>query len=61
MRRQALAESLSDKAQQGKILVVEKIQFESPKTKQALGLLKGLGLEGKKCLLVLDHHHVPTI
>jgi large subunit ribosomal protein L4 len=60
MRRQALAESLSDKAQQGKILIVEKVQFETPKTKLALGLLKGLGLEGKKCLLVLDHNHLPT-
>lgn len=48
MRRQALAESLSDKAQQGKIFVVEKILFESPKTKQALTFLKGLGLEGEK-------------
>ncbi len=61
MRRQALAESLSDKAQQGKILVVDKIQFETPKTKLALGFLKGLGIEGKKCLLVLDNNHIPTI
>jgi large subunit ribosomal protein L4 len=61
MRRQALSESLSDKAQQGKIIIVDKIQFESPKTKQALVFLKGLGLESKKCLLVLDHNHVPTV
>ncbi len=61
MKRQALAESLSDKAKQGKILVVEKMQFETPKTKQARLFLNSLGLEGKKCLLVLDQNHLPTI
>jgi large subunit ribosomal protein L4 len=55
MRRQALAESLSDKAQQGNILVVDKLSFDSPKTKQAVGFLRNLGVEGKKCLIVLDH------
>jgi len=54
MRRQALAESLSDKAQQGKVFVIENLKFELPKTKQAVGLLKTLGLDGKKCLIVLD-------
>jgi large subunit ribosomal protein L4 len=61
MRRQALAESLSDKAQQGKVLVVEKVEFETPKTKQARLFLNSLGLEGKKCLLVLDHNHMATV
>src|SRR3990172_5607029 len=61
MRKQALAESLSDKAQKGKILVLESLQFEVPKTKQALGLLKGLGLEGQKCLIILDQAHVATL
>jgi large subunit ribosomal protein L4 len=61
MKRQALAESLSDKALQGKIMVVDKIQFEAPKTKLALSFLKGLGIEGKKCLLVLENNHLPTI
>src|SRR5579885_3408187 len=39
MRRQALAESLSDKAQQGKVVVLESLKFDLPKTKQAVGLL----------------------
>jgi len=54
MRRQALAESLSDKAQQGKVVVLESLKFDLPKTKQAVGLLKSLGLDGKKCLIILD-------
>lgn len=54
MRQQALVESLSDKALQGKIMVVEGIKFDAPKTKQAVDLLKSLGLNGQKCLIVLD-------
>ncbi|HET9869850.1 MAG TPA: 50S ribosomal protein L4 [bacterium] len=54
MRRQALAESLSAKALAGQVLVVDAIQFDAPKTKNATGLLKGLGVETKKCLVVLN-------
>jgi large subunit ribosomal protein L4 len=61
MRRQALAESLSDKAQQGKIIIIEKLQFESPKTKQAISMLKGLGVAEQKCLLVLDQPNEATV
>ena len=60
MRRQALAESLSDKAQQGKIIVIENIQFDAPKTKQAVALLKGLGVTNQKCLIILDQAHPAT-
>ncbi len=61
MRQQALAESLSDKARNGKILVIEDIKFTEPKTKQAVGLLKGLDVTGKKCLIVLDQSNPATI
>ncbi len=54
MRRQALVESLSDKAAQGKILVIEDVQFSTPKTKKAVDLLTSLGLNGQKCLIVVD-------
>jgi large subunit ribosomal protein L4 len=60
MRKQALAESLSDKALQGNILIVEKLKFESPKTKQAISFLKSIGIEGKKSLIVLDHFDKST-
>lgn len=60
MRQQALAESLSDKAIRGKIMVVENIKFEVPKTKQAFGLLKGLGVDNQKCLIVLDQSNTAT-
>ncbi|HUO58554.1 MAG TPA: 50S ribosomal protein L4 [bacterium] len=61
MRQQALAESLSDKAQQGKIMVIESIKFDAPKTKQAVGLLKSLGVEGQKCLIIVDQATPATV
>jgi large subunit ribosomal protein L4 len=54
MRRQALAESLSQKALDGQVMVIDDIQFDAPKTKSATALLKGLGIDGKKCLVVLN-------
>jgi large subunit ribosomal protein L4 len=54
MRRQALAESLSQKALEGKVMVIDDIQFDAPKTKSATSLLKGLGIDAKKCLVVLN-------
>lgn len=61
MRQQALAESLSDKANNGKIIVIESINFENPKTKQAVELLKGLGIAGKKCLIVINQSSPATL
>ena len=60
MRQQALAESLSDKAQNGKIFIIEDLKFAVPKTKQAVDLLKSLDLSGKKCLIVLNQTNSAT-
>jgi large subunit ribosomal protein L4 len=60
MRQQALAETLSDKAQNGKIFIIEDIKFDAPKTKQAVSLLKSLDLTGKKCLIVLNQSNPAT-
>jgi len=61
MRRQALGESLSQKALEGKIFIVETLQFDVPKTKSAVGFLKSLGLEEKKCLIILDDSNPSTV
>jgi large subunit ribosomal protein L4 len=60
MRRQALAESLSDKATRGDVLVVETLRFDAPKTKQATGFLRSLGIDRKKSLIVLEASHPAT-
>lgn len=61
MRQQALSESLSDKAQQGKVMVIENLKFDAPKTKQAVNLLKSLGLDGQKCLIVIGQSSPATL
>ncbi len=53
-RRVALATALSDKVRAGKLLVLDGIAFEAPKTKNLQGLVqKDLGLAGK-VLVVFD-------
>ncbi|HVM33625.1 MAG TPA: 50S ribosomal protein L4, partial [bacterium] len=61
MRRQALAESLSQKALEGKVVVVDSIAFKAPKTKDAVSLLKSLGVNEKKCLVVLDDSNAAVL
>jgi large subunit ribosomal protein L4 len=45
--------ALTYKAKDNMIAVVEDFNFEAPKTKQYLAMLKSLSLDGKKTLLVL--------
>lgn len=45
--------ALSYKAQQNAIIVVEDFDFEAPKTKEGVALLKNLKIEGKKTLILL--------
>lgn len=50
-RRSALSLKANDKA----IMVVEDFQFDTPKTKNFIEVLRGLGIENKKSLLSLIH------
>ena len=52
-RRLAIRGALSTKAREGGLKIVESLRISEPKTKQAVEMLRGLGIEGKKCLLVL--------
>jgi large subunit ribosomal protein L4 len=47
MRRGALRSALTDALQSGKLAIVEDLDWEDPKTKQAAGLLESLGLAGR--------------
>ena len=53
LKRLARRSALSIKNQEKAIMVVEDFNFEAPKTKEFLKVLKGLGLENKKSLFVL--------
>jgi large subunit ribosomal protein L4 len=47
MKRLALASALSDRAADGKVLVVDDWSFDAPKTKEAIAALSALGAEGR--------------
>jgi large subunit ribosomal protein L4 len=52
-RRLAVRAALSNKARDGELKVVESLDLGEPKTKQAVGMMRSLGIEGMKCLFVL--------
>jgi large subunit ribosomal protein L4 len=51
VRRAALASALSLRAKENKLVIVDKLAFDAPKTKRLAGMLKTLGL---KAALVVD-------
>jgi len=53
VRKKALKMALSDRAKEGRVIVVEDFSFETPKTKSAVEFLRSLGVEGEKVLLVI--------
>jgi large subunit ribosomal protein L4 len=54
MRALALRSALSDRAREGKIVVLDEVSFETPKTKDAISLLDTAGAGAGTVLLVLD-------
>ena len=59
MIKLALRSALSDRASEGKVLVVDDWGFDSPRTKEAKAALAALGLEGR-VLLVVDRDDAAT-
>lgn len=60
MIKLALSSALSDRAADGKVVVVDSWGFDAPKTKQAKKALSALGIEGK-ALVVVDIDDTNTI
>ncbi|MCK4305510.1 MAG: 50S ribosomal protein L4 [Candidatus Eisenbacteria sp.] len=56
VKRLALQSALSSKAQAGDVVVISDFQVSEGRTREVAGMLKGLGLTGTKCLLVLPEH-----
>jgi len=54
LKRLARQSALSIMAKESNIVVIEKFDFEAPKTKNFTNILKALELENKKSLFVLD-------
>jgi len=60
MVKLALRSALSDRAAEGKVVVVDQWGFEAPKTKAAKAALAALGVQGK-ALVVVDVNDTNTI
>jgi len=54
LRKLALISALSSRANDQKVIVVDSISCDSPKTKSMIEMMKALSVEGKKNLLVLN-------
>ncbi len=53
MKKVALYKALTMKLSDNEIMVVDSIKMDKPNTKEMVGILRNLGLEGKKVLIVL--------
>ena len=60
MIKLALRSALSDRAAEGKVVVVDEWGFAAPKTKDARASLAALGLDGR-ILLVVDTNDINTV
>ena len=56
-RHAALVSALSLKASENAVAVLEGLTADSPKTARVVGILKLMGLHGKRTLLVVDQQH----
>ena len=54
MKKLAIISALSSRAKEEKVIVVEHITCDQPKTKTMTSMLKALEVEGKKNLLIVD-------
>ena len=60
-RKLALKSAYSYKAKENNIVVVEKISFDTPKTKEMVKLLHDLSLENDKTLIIVNDYEENTI
>jgi len=61
MRAGALISALSDRAQEGRVILVDRMGFEEPKTKVALALLGRLGVSGSTLVVVSASEYGPAV
>lgn len=52
----ALKQVIKDKIDNNQVFAFENIDFDKPKTKEFVGMIKNLGLEDKKVLVVFDSY-----
>ena len=57
MKLGALAAALSDRASSGDVSLIDQIQFETPKTKSAVAMLKRMELSGQTLIVVATNEY----
>jgi len=60
-KRMALKVALTDRAREGRIMIVEGLSFDKPSTKLALELLGKIVPEKGRKLVITDGNHLPTV
>lgn len=60
-KRMALLVTLTDRAREGRIFIVEDMSFDTPSTKSAIALLGKIVPEAGRKLVVTAGHHRPTV
>lgn len=60
-KRLALKVALTDRAREGRIFVIEGLNFDAPSTKAALNIINKVTPERGRKLVVTDGHHVHTV
>ncbi len=60
-KRLALKVALTDRAREGRIMIVEKLSFEKPSAKRALEFMNKIVPEKGYKLVITDGHHIPTV
>lgn len=60
-KRMALRVALTDRAREGRILIVESLDFNTPNTRGAIELLEKIIPHKGRKLVVTDGHHIPTV
>ncbi len=60
-KRMALKVALTDRAREGRIFIVDSLNFDEPNTKRALELLGKIIPEKGRKLVVTDGNHLPTV
>jgi len=60
IRALALRSALTARARDHEVRVIDKLGFAAPRTREMAELLGKIGLDGRKCLLVLDEYDANT-
>ena len=52
-KKMAFYSALATRVRDGELVIVDDLNFEAPKTKQMITILKALGITGESCLIIL--------